>query len=208
MSPRAASIAARLAAQNHSLHLRPDTHPTVASGYAAQMRLTASLLGANRSAVFNLVSFGRTDVFGVLNCLHLLSRGSVSLDPSDPAGRPPLVDYGALANPLDAAVLADLLRYARRYLFDNPSNAGFGPLEYSPGSAVRSDADIASWLAREGLRPTMYHPSGTAAMLPRALGGVVDASMMPLLVGANTCLTVYAVAEKVRSTGAFCSTLW
>lgn len=49
-------------------------------------------------------------------------------------------------------------------------------------------------------------------MLPRALGGVVgedlavygvrglrvvDASVIPTLPGANTCQTVYAVAEKV-----------
>jgi Choline dehydrogenase and related flavoproteins len=51
-------------------------------------------------------------------------------------------------------------------------------------------------------------------MLPRELGGVVDeelrvygvtglrvvdASIMPTLPGANTCQTVYAIAEKVRA---------
>jgi choline dehydrogenase-like flavoprotein len=42
-------------------------------------------------------------------------------------------------------------------------------------------------------------------MLPLELGGVVDealrvvdASVMPMLPGANTCQTVYAIAEKVR----------
>jgi choline dehydrogenase len=53
--------------------------------------------------------------------------------------------------------------------------------------------------------PMEYHPSGTCAMLPLELGGVVDealrvvdASVMPMLPGANTCQTVYAIAEKVR----------
>jgi choline dehydrogenase len=67
---------------------------------------------------------------------------------------------------------------------------------------------------RNGITPTEYHPSGTCAMLPRELGGVVDetlkvydvgglrivdASVIPTLPGANTCQTVYAIAEKVGS---------
>jgi len=62
--------------------------------------------------------------------------------------------------------------------------------------------------------PSTFHPVGTAAMMPRELGGVVDegllvygvkglsvvdASVQPDLPRAYTQQTVYAVAEKVSS---------
>lgn len=61
---------------------------------------------------------------------------------------------------------------------------------------------------------TEFHPSGTAAMMPRRAGGVVDtslrvygtgnlrvvdASIMPLILGGHIQSAVYAIAEKVRS---------
>lgn len=63
------------------------------------------------------------------------------------------------------------------------------------------------------IEPSVYHPTGTAAKMSRELGGVldeqigvhdvlgltvVDASMIPSLIGATTSITVYAVAEKVN----------
>lgn len=60
--------------------------------------------------------------------------------------------------------------------------------------------------------PSVYHPAGTCAKMPREWGGVVDedlkvygvtglsivdASIFPTLIGATTSMTVYAVAEKV-----------
>lgn len=62
------------------------------------------------------------------------------------------------------------------------------------------------------MRPSTAHPIGTCSMLPRELGGVVgsdlrvygterlrvvDASVMPLLPGAYTQQSTYAIAEKV-----------
>ena len=61
------------------------------------------------------------------------------------------------------------------------------------------------------MRPSFYHPVGTAALGPKDQGGVVgsdlkvhgverlrvvDASVMPLIPGTHTSSTVYAVAEK------------
>ena len=58
------------------------------------------------------------------------------------------------------------------------------------------------------------HPAGTAAMAPREYGGVVDsdlkvygttnlrvvdASIIPLIIGAHLQATTYAIAEKVRA---------
>jgi choline dehydrogenase-like flavoprotein len=61
---------------------------------------------------------------------------------------------------------------------------------------------------------TEFHPSGTAAMMPRRAGGVVDtslrvygtrnlrvvdASIMPLIPGGHIQAVIYAIAEKVPS---------
>jgi choline dehydrogenase-like flavoprotein len=95
---------------------------------------------------------------------------------------------------------------------NNTRTATFGATEFAPGTAVTTDEQWADYIT-ESLSPSEFHPVGTCAMMPRELGGVVneelkvygvqglrvvDASVMPTLVGANTCQTVYAIAEKVR----------
>lgn len=210
ISPRWANISSALAAQDHGAYLPPSTDPTVAAGYRAQMLSYASALAANGTAFYNLVFTGGASN-GIMVDLHPLSRGTVQIDPRDPVNREPLVDYRALANPLDAAIMADILRFTRRYYLDNPLAAPYRPREVEPGAAVQTDAQWREYL-EETLSPSEFHPAGTCAMLPRELGGVVDedlrvygveglrvvdASVMPTLPGANTCQTVYAVAEKV-----------
>ena len=123
------------------------------------------------------------------------------------------MDYGALSNPLDVPIMVDMFRFMRRFYMNNTINAQLSPQELSPGSSVTSEADLAAYVS-QAMTPTEFHPVGTCAMMPRELGGVVDqrlkvygvknlrvvdGSMMPTLPGANTCQTVYAVAEKVRN---------
>ena len=45
--------------------------------------------------------------------------------------------------------------------------------ETAPGPAIQSDQDIDNWLITQGAN-TQYHPTGSCAMLPKSLGGVVD----------------------------------
>lgn len=210
VSERATALAEALKVQNHSVALPPGTHPTVAAGYRAQMLSLARALGSNGTAFYNLVlSGGATN--GILVDLHPLSRGTVNIDPEDPVGRPPLVDYRALSNPLEAAVMADLVRFTRTYYLENPRTKDWQATEMAPGDAVQTDAEFAEYFARS-ITPSEYHPAGTCAMMPRDLGGVVDqelrvygvdnlrvvdASIFPTLPGGNTCQTAYAVAEKV-----------
>ena len=210
ISSRSAQIADSLASQNHSSALPAGTDPTVAAGYAAQMRSYAAALRNNNTAFYNNVIAGGSSN-GIVIDLHPLSRGTVNIDTADPLGRVPLVDYRALTNPLDVAVMADILRYARRFHTENPLTSRFRATELSPGSSTTTDAQWAEYIA-ESLSPSEFHPAGTCAMMPRELGGVVDeklkvygtkglrvvdASIMPTLPGANTCQTVYAIAEKV-----------
>ncbi|KAH6640177.1 hypothetical protein F5144DRAFT_484594 [Chaetomium tenue] len=210
ISPRSAEISSALAEQDHTLALPPNTDPTVAAGYRAQMLSYATALSTNSTAFYNLVLTGG-NTNGIVVSLHPLSRGTVNIDPTAPYTREPLVDYRALSNPLDAVVMAELVRFTRRYHLSNPRTAAWAAQELAPGEEVQTDADFAAYLA-ETLSPSEFHPAGTCAMMPRALGGVVDeelrvygveglrvvdASVFPTLPGGNTCQSVYAVAEKV-----------
>lgn len=173
-------------------------------GLAAAMRSPATV-------------FARFKVNGTLGPTNPIlnqpfSRGSVNVDPADPFGRPPVVDYRTLSNPVELRVLVEMVKWVRRYSFGT-SLGGLGPVDAAPGPGVASDAEIAGYLARGGgAYPSDYHPAGTTAMMPRALGGVVDqrlrvygvrhlrvvdTGIMPNLPGANTCQPTYGVAEKV-----------
>ena len=74
----------------------------------------AEAMRANHTALHNqaVVAGGSN---GILVDLHPLSRGTINIDPADPEGAEPLVDYRALSNPLDAAVMTDMLRFTRSF---------------------------------------------------------------------------------------------
>jgi choline dehydrogenase-like flavoprotein len=77
---------------------------------------------------------------------------------------------------------------------------------YAPGISVglKNDSVRKDWI--KGAVATQYHPIGTVAMGQATherlqvlgMGGlrVIDASMVPLHVCANSAATVYAIAEK------------
>jgi len=83
-----------------------------------------------------------------------------------------------------------------------------GP-EMRPGEHVRTDAEIDAWIRR--VAETIYHPVGTVRMGADAkapLDGqlrvrgverlrVIDASVMPTLVGGNTNAPTIMIAEKL-----------
>ncbi|KAI1849569.1 hypothetical protein JX265_013575 [Neoarthrinium moseri] len=203
------TIASKLETQEHSAFLAPGTDPTVVEGYRAQMKNLASSIRSNNTAFYSLSLTGSRAPGGASVFLHPLSRGTVNIDVRKPNATEPIVDYRALSNPLDVEILVEFIKFTRLYHF-NTSLAAFNPKEIAPGENVKSSEELAAYVQRS-ITPSEYHPSGTAAMLPRELGGVVnesllvygvdglrivDASIMPTLPGANTCQTVYAVAEK------------
>jgi choline dehydrogenase-like flavoprotein len=133
------------------------------------------------------------------------SRGQVTLSSADPC-QSPLIDPAFLAEEDDLETLVKGYKLTQR-LMDAPALALLRHKDVFT-SHVKSDDDI-----RQVLRDrsdTVYHPVGTCKMGTDAMAVVdpqlkvngieglrlVDASIMPTLVGGNTNATVIAMAEK------------
>ena len=138
------------------------------------------------------------------------SHGSSHIASSNPA-HSPCIDPRFFSNPLDLEIMANHLLT----LQEIPSRSPLSSFFKQDGQRLPSGPAITSLeLARRFLRDnavTTYRSCGTAAMLPRAKGGVVDqdllvygtsnlrivdASIFPVIPQANPISTVYAVAEK------------
>jgi choline dehydrogenase len=134
------------------------------------------------------------------------SRGHVGLRSSDPADAPVIV-HNYYDTPADRALNRYALRLARKL----HAQSAFDPYrgeELDPGVACQSDGEIDAYLAR--YVSSHYHPVGTCKMGTDAmavvdpklrvhgLGGlrVIDASIMPRLVGANTNAATIMIGEK------------
>lgn len=100
-----------------------------------------------------------------------LTRGSVHIRSSD-ISQSPDIDPRYVSNSYDLQTLVEAGKFARKIAQTEPlANLLVG--EYVPGlSAVSTDEDWAEY-TRETMR-TIYHYSGTCAMLPKEDGGVVD----------------------------------
>lgn len=83
----------------------------------------------------------------------------------------PEIDPQYLSNTYDLQTLVEGGRFARKIAQTEPL-ASLLVGEYIPGLAVQTDEEWAEY-AREAMR-TIFHYSGTCAMLPKEDGGVVD----------------------------------
>jgi choline dehydrogenase-like flavoprotein len=133
--------------------------------------------------------------------LHPLSRGHIALYSSVPTAKPRIVfNYYAEQSDLESAMdgLRIGLEIARQSSLRLYTERAFA------APASESAADLRAFLRRN--TQTLHHPSGTCAMGSvvdadlRVLGveglRVVDASVMPTVVRANTNAVVIAIAEK------------
>ncbi|KAJ5143707.1 CAZyme family AA3 [Penicillium bovifimosum] len=139
-----------------------------------------------------------------------LSRGSVHIQSSDPKAAP-LIDHGILRHPVDLEMHARHSMWMDKIAETEP----LASLLKKGGERLHTpepldDLEKAKELCKE-LVLSMYHVSGTCAMMPREDGGVVDsrlkvygstnirvvdASIFPLEPRGNIQATVFAVAEK------------
>jgi choline dehydrogenase-like flavoprotein len=138
--------------------------------------------------------------------LRPLSRGSVTLASADPMA-PPLVDPNFLAEPDDMARMVRGFKLMRN-LLQQPALAGYRGQELPVSAAAQTDEQIGQFIRNYG--DTIYHPVGSCRMGPGPLDvvdaqlrvhgmqglRVVDASVMPRIVGGNTNAPVIMVAEK------------
>jgi hypothetical protein len=202
-------IADRYESQDAAAYLPSGTDKAVIAGYHAQQKALAQSMRSKDSATYNFFLRGGYEEGSVVY-LHPTSRGTVHVNHADPFFSPPEVDYRALSNPADLEVLLEFTPFTRRYFTETRLKA-LDPVELAPGADITTPAQIEAWL-RGIMIPSSFHPIGTAAMMPKNLGGVVDeqllvydvkglsvvdASIMPDLPGSYTQQTVYAVAEKV-----------
>jgi choline dehydrogenase-like flavoprotein len=138
--------------------------------------------------------------------LYPHSAGAVTLSGPDPLAAPQ-IDLRIGSEPKDLELIVQGLRMARR-IFAHTSFARYAATERMPGPAIVTDDALLDYV-RDTLT-TVHHPASSCRMGPagdnvvdqelRVHGlealRVVDASIFPRLVGANTNAAVVAVAEK------------
>jgi len=138
--------------------------------------------------------------------LREASRGWVKLRSKNPQD-PPRVLLNLLAERSDLETLRAAVRTSREFFSTRPA-AELIKAETFPGPAVQTDAEIDAFIRRSA--GTAMHPTGTCAMgtgpdavtdaelKVHGVSGlrVVDASVMPLIVGGNTNAPTIMIAEK------------
>jgi len=161
--------------------------------------------------VGKLVDHGRKSVLGYGYSCHVCllrprSRGSLRLASADPQAAP-LIDPAFLQDADDTARLVRGFQVMRR-LLQQPALTRHGGTESATSVQAQSPAQIEQFVRNHA--DTIYHPVGTCRMGPgpmdvvdarlrvHGVSGlrVVDASVMPTVVGGNTNAPVIMMAEK------------
>ena len=145
--------------------------------------------------------------FTVHGCvLRPASRGILTLR-SARAADPPRIQPRYLSEPRDLEVLLEAIRISRAIIAAAPF-ARFRGRELFPGESLATRAELEAVVRRKA--ETIYHPAGTCRMGRDAAAvvdselrvqgverlRVVDASIMPRLIGGNTNAPVLMIAEK------------
>ncbi|MFT3720165.1 GMC family oxidoreductase [Pseudorhodoferax sp.] len=145
--------------------------------------------------------------FGLMTSLmRPKSRGRIYLASADPK-QAPVIDFNFLSAQEDIDTLARGARISRR-IAESPSFDKVRGNELEPNPKTWSDGELADYIRQYS--HTGYHPVGTCAMgqdenavvdaqlRVRGINGlrVVDASIMPTLIGGNTGGPVMMIGEK------------
>lgn len=156
---------------------------------------------------------GRKTVYGYgyglhVCCLYPKSRGEIKLNSND-WREAPYIDPRYLTHPEDQKVMIEGVKMAREILGDKEFDE-YNAREILPGDSIKSDEDILKFIRARA--ETIYHPVGTCKMgkmddpmsvvtpdlKVKNVAGlrVVDASVMPTLIGGNTNAPAIMIAEK------------
>jgi choline dehydrogenase len=134
------------------------------------------------------------------------SRGHIGLKSNDPLADA-LIEPNYLSHPDDMETLVRGVKAARRVLAAGVFDPYRGK-ELFPGEQVQSDDELRAFIRHKA--GTIYHPVGTCKMGSDAMAvvdaqlkvhgiealRVVDASIMPTLIGGNTNAPTVMIAEK------------
>lgn len=134
------------------------------------------------------------------------SRGHLALRSDDPR-EPIAIHANYLSAPEDLEMMLECIRLSR-HILEQPAFRPFRAHEIFPGGDVRDRDSLIDFVRSKA--ETIYHPVGTCRMgsddeavvdpqlRVRGVGGlrVVDASIMPSLVGGNTNAPTIMIAEK------------
>jgi choline dehydrogenase len=136
------------------------------------------------------------------------SRGRLRLASANPADKVRIeANYLSDAEGRDWQMMLECVRLSRE-IFAQPAFAPYRGEELFPGEGVRDEAGLREFIARKA--ESIYHPVGTCRMgedaeavvdpqlRVRGVQGlrVVDASVMPKLVGGNTNAPTIMIAER------------
>jgi choline dehydrogenase len=141
----------------------------------------------------------------LVSATHPRSRGRLTLRSSDPLGAP-RIDTGYFSEPADLKAVIQGLRAVLEIADHQPLKANLGALRLP--DRVPDDAALTEHIRRWS--QTQYHPVGTCAMGAdadsvvdpelRVCGvdslRVIDASVMPSIIGGNTNATTIMIGEK------------
>jgi choline dehydrogenase-like flavoprotein len=161
--------------------------------------------------VGKLIDHGRKTVFGHGYSCHVCllrpkSRGRLTLASADPLAAP-LIDPNFLGERDDVDRLVRGFKLMRNIL-SQPALAGYRGQELPASAGARDDEQIEAFIRNHA--DTIYHPVGTCRMGNAPLDvvdarlrvhglqalRVVDASIMPSIVGGNTNAPTIMIAEK------------
>jgi choline dehydrogenase-like flavoprotein len=158
-----------------------------------------------------LADHGRKTTFGHGYSCHVCllrprSRGSVQLQSADPLAAP-RIDPNFLGDPDDVRRLVRGFQ-AMRHILRQPALAGQGGRELASSAGAQTEQQIEAFI--RAYADTIYHPVGScrmgngpmdvvdAELRVRGIEGlrVVDASIMPRIVGGNTNAPTIMIGEK------------
>ncbi|KAI0689397.1 alcohol oxidase [Cytidiella melzeri] len=154
----------------------------------------------------NLPTPGKRYVTMMLVLNHGFSRGTVHSASKDPSEAPE-IDPRYLSKDIDLELMYEHFVRMRHIASLSPFKDMIAR-ELNPGPEVSTEEDIKKWIRNSFA--TIYHTIGTCSMLPKEKGGVVspelkvygtknlrvvDISVVPLHVGANTQSTAYGLGE-------------
>lgn len=210
LDPNYKDIVATLSEQDPLDYLPPvyAENPSLVKGFVRQREAIQSQFLNPHAGIVEITFGGQPSVPVAVE--KPLSRGTILINSTDPdPSISPLVDFNSVSNPIDLVLVVRALAKARAFM-GSASVAPLAAVELSPGPAVVGEAVVEATMRESLLSPTFDHPVGTAAMMPREWGGVVDpklrvygveglwvvdASIMPIVPATHTQSTVYAIAE-------------